>query len=316
MAKNGERNVEALASKAAVRLNNVLCKQPVYIAAVIAAALVSGEAQAVVDGVCREARATYGSVVRLGGPNTPFCSGVLLSNKVVLTAAHCVVNRIQNGEIVTVMHMQRQGSRTTNCITHSNQAHNFDKCVPRRFKVALNPGYRSGDAQSDIAVLRIVNNKLRYRGNKDIPKTHFARLYKDKWNKSRHQVVAGFGPCNPSGAGWGEYHETRIRQTDFRDYHYVTKAGPNSRLCKGDSGGPAFLKDTPRTYPVVVGLAVGFTNKLGDQRHCTERGEKQRWVKVSPKTEWISRSIERLGGRACRAPYENRLGVDYRLCFD
>lgn len=284
----------------------------------VGAALFAGDAQAIVDGVCAEARATYGSVVRLGGSKTPYCSGVLISETTVLTAAHCIDQSIRGGEVQTVMHMQAQGTRETRCITVGNRAHNLDKCVPRRFNAALNPGFRNGDPQSDIAVLRLVSDDypLRYRSGASIPKTHFARLYTDEWGKSRNQLVAGFGPCSPSGAGWGEYHETRIRQTDFRDYHYVTKAGPNSRLCKGDSGGPAFLEGVRRSHPIVVGLSVSFARDRGDQARCTERGNKQRWVKISPKAGWVSDTISRFGGKPCRDPFENELGVTFKLCFD
>jgi hypothetical protein len=162
-----------------------------------------------IDGVCREARARYGGVVRLGGPNALFCSGVLISEKVILTAAHCVDGA--GGEITTMAHTQRQGSRQTPCITIGSRPENRGQCVARRFDIVIHPSYRPGNPQNDIAILHLKNNRLRFRNGDRIPKSYFARLYADVWHRSREQLVAGFGPCNPSGAGWGEYRHTRIR---------------------------------------------------------------------------------------------------------
>lgn len=293
-------------------------RKTIVVATSALAILATSPAKAIVDGVCQEARAFYGGVVRLGGPNFPYCSGVLLSETLVLTAAHCIDDLVTNGEVSVMMHLQRQGSRQTPCITVGNRAQNLNECVTRQFEVAINPGYRPGDPQSDIAILHLKNNRLRFRDGSAIPTTHFARLYADRWQRSRNTLVAGFGPCNPSGAGWGEYHETRIRQVDFDDFHFTTNAGPNSRLCKGDSGGPAFLREAPQTHPVVTGLSVSFRQPFFRSRHtdCTQRGKRQRWVKVSPKVDWISQNAQRFTGRPCRVPNNNTIGVDYRLCFD
>ncbi len=283
-------------------------------AAMLVAAASAGPALAIVDGGTGEAKATFGSVLRLGSAGNYWCSAVLLSDTIALTAAHCVADS-NNQTRPMQIHMQRQGSRETPCITWKTSNDQPVSCAPRLIEVRIYPKWKgSGDTESDIAVLHIKNNKFQFK-NGPIPEDHFARLYDDVWDKSRNQLFAGFGPANPSGAGWGEYHESRTRITGFEDYHYRVKAGPNSRICKGDSGGPAFLRDSWRSHPIVAGLNANTDVHVG-QDTCVEPGKWQRWVKVSPKVDWISETVRDFTGRACRPPHENKLDWNFQLCFD
>lgn len=270
-------------------------------------------AQAIVDGGTGEAKATFGSALRLGSAANYFCSAVLLSDTIALTAAHCVDN---NRTRPIQIHMQRQGSRATPCLTWKSSN---NTCAPRLMEVRVHPRWKAGKGTGyDIAVLYIKNNdknnQFRLK-NASIPKSHFARIYDDVWQKSRRQIFAGFGPSSPSGAGWGEYHESRMRVSDFYDKHFRNKAGPNSRICKGDSGGPTFLRHSPRHFPIVVGLNANIDVHSG-QNTCAERGKWQRWVKVSPKVEWISQTVEDFTGKPCRPPFDNSFDRKFQLCFD
>ncbi|WP_027134832.1 hypothetical protein [Geminicoccus roseus] len=49
---------------------------------------------------------------------------------------------------------------------------------------------------------------------------------------------------------------------DFLDDHHRVKAGPNSRICKGDNGDPAFLQAAPRTSRSWSALPPAHDNKF------------------------------------------------------
>ena len=281
---------------------------------------------AIVNGGTNEDRATFGSVLRFGTIEnfkpTTGCSGVLVSPTLALTSAHCFTS---SGETTAKIFMQKRGKKTTACVTWRTPTPDDPerRCVKRRINVVRHPSYKGeGDTESDIAVVHIINNSFSFK-NKPIPKDYFARLYSDRLEHSKWMIMAGFGPVLPSGVGHGEYHESRFARTWIGDYHFFYEMGPNSRVCKGDSGGPALLiakggdPDTdivPATLPVVVGL---LSNKeFGGNRWCGEKGQKARWTKISPKVEWISETARRLTGRACRQAHGTIANVKVWLCFD
>jgi hypothetical protein len=287
---------------------------------------------AIVTGGVNEDRATFGGVLRFGtienfSPSRG-CSGVLISSTLALTAAHCFE---RTGETTAKIFMQRRGSTTTQCITWRTptQADPERRCVNRRINVVRHPSYKGdGDSENDIAVVHIVNNSFRLKEVNNyvpIPKDNFARLYSDHWQHSKWMIMAGFGPVLPSGVGHGEYHESRFARTWSGDFHFFYEMGPNSRTCKGDSGGPALLiakgdnvstDAVPVSHPVVVGVLSNRGIPSGGNIWCGERGNRTRWTKISSKVEWISDTALRLTGRACRQAHGTIANVKVWLCFD
>lgn len=275
--------------------------------------------QQIANGSCRENTATFGSVLRVGGYLEPDmgCSAVLLSPTIALTSAHCLP-AARTGTVLWRMHMQRRGSTVTPCITWKSSD---NTCVPRVIDYVKHPDYvnisssNGVDVNDDIAVLHIRHNNFRLR-NGPIDKSHFARVYTDVWHRSKRQMLTGFGPCNESGDWPDLYREVAvdIDEGDFRDKRYRDRATTASKLCRGDSGGPAFIRNQESSHPIVVGLNSAARLAPINER-CTKADGFQHFTKVSPKAKWISQEVERFTGRPCRAPFANTT-FKYMLCFD
>lgn len=279
--------------------------------------------QQIDNGSCWEDTATFGSVLRLGGyleppsPGSPGCSGVLLSPTIALTSAHCLP-AARTGTLTTRVHIQRRGSTVTPCITWKSSD---NTCVPRIIDYVKHPDYvnvsagKPVDTEDDIAVLHIRNNSFRLK-NGAIDKSHFARLYNDVWHRSKRQLLTGFGPCNESGDWPDLYREVAvdIDEDDFEDKHYRDKATTDSKLCKGDSGGPAFIRNQESSHPLVVGLNSNAHLAPINQR-CTKADGIQRFTKISPKAEWVSQEVAKFTGKPCRKPFADTT-FNYLLCFD
>jgi Trypsin len=284
--------------------------------AAIVVALTVAPAQAIVTGGTNEDRATFGGVLRFGSLQSfspsRGCSGVLISSRMALTAAHC----FDGFRTTTTVYMQERGSTNTVCITWRS-----GHCVAEDLNVERHPHY-DGGVENDIALVIIANGTFSFRGD-PIPKEYFARLYSDRLDHSVWMMMTGFGPVLPSGVGHGEYHESRFKRSWIGDNHFVYDEGPKSRVCKGDSGGPAYLiakgEDpgatvVPITNPVVVGLLKGREDK--GSFWCGDPGVKARWVKISPKVPWIATEAILTGGGHCREAHRTVADVKVWLCFD
>ena len=274
--------------------------------------------QQIDNGSCKEDTATFGSVLRVGAYLDPSgCSAVLLSPTIALTSAHCLPAQ-QTGTVTWQMHMQKRGSTNTPCITWKSSD---NICVPRIIDyvkhhswVNLSPG-EPVDTDDDIAVLHIRNNSFRLK-NGPIDESHFARIYKDAWHRSKRQLLTGFGPCNESGDWPDLYREVAvdIDEDDFFKKHYRDKATTDSKLCKGDSGGPAFIRNQQSSHPLLVGLNSAG-NAAPINQKCTKADGFQYFTKVSAKADWISQEVKNFTGKPCREPFAPAT-FKYLLCFD
>jgi hypothetical protein len=244
-------------------------------------AVEASESQArIVNGVPTAEYPSVGALLKIKeGIPSFWCTGTLIGNSTFLTAAHCVVERLD--KVQYQVYFQHGGRFSVKSIE-----------TP--------PGYSF--PQKDIAVLGLAS-----------PVTGIKPSEINKINAipfGTSGTIVGFGRRGGKDYNYGIKQVGSILTSDCRDagsefsnsnficWKYdlrVELPGENSNTCNGDSGGPLFSRVNTNNIPVVVGVTSG-----GKKDTCLS-GDKSYDTQVSAYSRWIIEQSERarvLGGNA------------------
>ena len=201
------------------------------------------------------------------------CTGAMLSDKVIVTSAHCLVGNVAG----------KTGS-------HAFRIYYFDPDTRSRVLLVnwenlsfdIHPSYSgSGNISHDLAV---IERSSSWPGTNA---SDYLRIYQHYGSKIGKTKLFGAGLYTCSGKSddqlrWGNY------DLDKQEYNYFrTKSGSSTRRpCHGDSGGPS-IKEW-NSYDLIVGV-LSKSEFNNDCKQCTKprgkiwhtriNGDKLTWIR-------------------------------------
>lgn len=165
------------------------------------------------------------------------CTASILSSSILLTAAHCV-----DGEPSDLVVVFNRSIEENPLVTRQVTAYTVSPVWTARQNEPLNNG--------DIALVHFEGGLA--------PGYKAAKILADASKLADGQAVtlAGYGNSdgkNGTGAGKLRWVETTIKKAAYTKSEILVEQSKGKGACHGDSGGPAYVKDTKGGY-VVIGV--------------------------------------------------------------
>lgn len=267
----------------------------------LVASLVYGQAHAINNGnAVNESDWQSKSVVaiyRYSGSIESYCTGTVISRTQILTAAHCFGTNSTDPDFRfsrVLLGVDVNSARLGNPIKDESNV----PSIKIKNVILHNTIQRLGDAD-DIAIIELTNK---------LPKKYVpVRLATREVSVVGSELlIAGYGldlsasmyAFNPIRMKSAVLTTSPIRENDLTDYFLnnqdrIIHMSASERVigCKGDSGGPAFLKDNNGW--VQVGVFHGTTSKQATSSlvpRCP--AEESYYTDVSKYTDWVSQHLK------------------------
>jgi V8-like Glu-specific endopeptidase len=176
------------------------------------------------------------------------CSGVKVSDRKILTAAHCIGIRTKHfisvGDQITV-HSSLQGIQG-----HSYEDTTYESKVKN---IAVHPSWQKLDETMEYADLAVIEVE------ESIPFLKTAQISTVPLKLKQKVVVGGFGCKGRAFSGHGHYSIGIKEVQSFKHLYFEIglldfDKRTQSMLCLGDSGGPAYLYNSSAKEYEVVGI--------------------------------------------------------------
>ena len=237
------------------------------------------------------------------GTEVYLCGGVVIAPRIMLTAAHCIVN---GGRIATPLHVKVWAGITSVFSATSRNA------IPVS-AINVHPSYNSSNFNNDIAVIRL---------SQDLPETaipiqiasvstqnradaEFANTWVANSSRPANLLISGWGSVtpNPDSAGSTQLQQTVLSGVPDRvcdnlwgsSVHpgvysiFVCASPPSPNLsrdsCFGDSGGPLVWQDPQASSDPDFGLRLLGLVSFGEGCAGNLPGV---YTQVSTYLDWIA----------------------------
>jgi len=187
-----------------------------------------------------------------------FCTGTLIDEKTVLSAAHCFKRSKQyyiNGSVITTVNVDAT-----------------ERSYTKIKDIRIHPHYQGEDSPFDFAIIDLVESA----GIEESEIVSPSSIKEVSIGDSVHLV--GFGKIEDGSNGVKFEVETNVREDQKVEF---LAGGDGKDTCAGDSGGPAFIKNDNGEYEF-----FGVTSRAPDDAN-TFCGDKTVYGKVSTALKWI-----------------------------
>ncbi|CAF4002344.1 unnamed protein product [Rotaria sp. Silwood2] len=220
---------------------------------------------------------TWGWAVSISISNTYLCGGSIISSSWVITAAHCVHNRVASQVTIYAGSNTRWSGTQTRTVS----------------KILIHPRYNSSVYVNDIALLKFaspLDMSDPYVSSICLPSVSQTTLSAGEWPSVGTNVVAvGWGTLNEGGSLPSTLQQVTVQTVDYRastcnrtmtDWHVQFCAGVSGGdTCQGDSGGPLMMFNASNQW-VLVGLT---SSGIG----CARAEYSGMYTRVAAYQDWI-----------------------------
>ncbi|KAJ1364830.1 Serine protease [Parelaphostrongylus tenuis] len=186
------------------------------------------------------------------------CTGVMISTRHLLTAAHCVTKRVRNhyslcgsGRHPSTIYEQLNEANTTVYVgSHCRVPRWCSYKTPEYSIVQMHvyPGYNPCNFDNDLAIVEISGNVYRVGVPICMPS--------ENEELSVELVAAGYG-INPHDTLHRRLHAVNLTYYTLTSANAILTKTPGRSICSGDSGGPLFK--TTQSRAIVVGITSSHT---------------------------------------------------------
>lgn len=204
--------------------------------------------------------------------NQVFCTGSLINNRYVLTAAHCLINRDES-----MIHIVLGESDITSPASSS---------LYRVNRLYSHPSFSGvSTMQNDIALIELDRTVVFSERMKPICLPKAGPRYFGTF------TIAGWGLLSPAGRQPRVLQEARVLQrsqtycqavygsSKYSNKDHICANGPTSGVCNGDSGGPLMYSSAGKYFQVAI-VSYGSSN-------CADTRFPAAFTRTSGYLEWI-----------------------------